>query len=341
MTEIRLKYVHAFVDRHGRARFYFRRRGQKPIALPGLPGGNAFMGAYHAALGAKEVKTPKGGEKSLSALIGRYYGSADFKNLSPGSQGTYRKILRNIEAKDGHRGASDLPDDKARKIIEEIGETRPALANLTRACLRALFNYAVSLKWRHTNPFLGLKAYKMGSHHTWTDEEIAAYIAYWPVGSRERTIFDLYYYTAQRTVDVAKMRRSHIGKDGRLYVKQVKTGVELWIPMHPALKRSLNAYGIKGPTLVGRIDGKQQITPGALRETLTKAVAEARLPDRCVPHGIRKAVLRQLAEKGRSSKEIAALSGHKTLKEIERYTEQADQGRMVVAAIGCLPDPTA
>ena len=52
---------------------------------------------------------------------------------------------------------------------------------------------------------------------------------------------------------------------------------------------------------------------------------------------IRKAVLRQLAEKGRSSKEIAALSGHKTLKEIERYTEKADQGRMVIAAIGCLP----
>ena len=33
-----------------------------------------------------------------------------------------------------------------------------------------------------------------------------------------------------------------------------------------------------------------------------------------------------------------ALSGHKTLREIERYTEKADQGRMVIAAVGCLPD---
>jgi hypothetical protein len=37
-----------------------------------------------------------------------------------------------------------------------------------------------------------------------------------------------------------------------LYVKQVKTGVELHIPVHPALKRSLDAYGIKGQSLVGR-----------------------------------------------------------------------------------------
>ncbi len=71
------------------------------------------------------------------------------------------------------------------------------------------------------------------------------------------------------------------------------------------------------------------------------AIAQVGLPERCVPHGIRKAVLPQLAEKGRSSKEIAALSGHKTLKEIERYTEKADQGRMVIAAIGCLPDTGA
>jgi integrase len=212
------------------------------------------------------------------------------------------------------------------------------MANLTRACLRALFKYAVALKWRPSNPFAGLEAYNMGTHHTWTDEEIAQYVAYWPLGTRERTIFDAYYYTAQRTIDVAKMRRADIGKDGRLYVKQVKTGVELRIPLHPALKRSLNAYGIKGPTLVGRLDGKKPIEATGLRQAFEKAISKAGLPDRCVPHGVRKAVLRQLAEKGRSSKEIAALSGHKTLKEIERYTEKADQGLMVIAAIGCLPD---
>lgn len=34
---IRLKYVHAFRDRMGRMRYYFRRHGIR-TALPGLPG---------------------------------------------------------------------------------------------------------------------------------------------------------------------------------------------------------------------------------------------------------------------------------------------------------------
>ena len=83
MTHIRLKYVHAFVDRHGRARYYFRRKGRKATALPGLPGGEAFLAAYKAALGANgDVKIPRGGQRSLSALIGRYYTSATSK-ISP------------------------------------------------------------------------------------------------------------------------------------------------------------------------------------------------------------------------------------------------------------------
>jgi hypothetical protein len=31
------RYVHGFIDRHGKARFYFRRAGFKKIALPGCP----------------------------------------------------------------------------------------------------------------------------------------------------------------------------------------------------------------------------------------------------------------------------------------------------------------
>jgi hypothetical protein len=51
MTQIKLPFVQAFADRHGRARHYFRKRGLKRVALPGTPGSEAFMAAYQAALG--------------------------------------------------------------------------------------------------------------------------------------------------------------------------------------------------------------------------------------------------------------------------------------------------
>jgi hypothetical protein len=50
MTRIRLPYIHAFRDRHGKVRHYFRRSGRGRVPLPGLPGSADFMAAYQAAL---------------------------------------------------------------------------------------------------------------------------------------------------------------------------------------------------------------------------------------------------------------------------------------------------
>jgi integrase len=69
---------------------------------------------------------------------------------------------------------------------------------------------------------------------------------------------------------------------------------------------------------------------------MRKAVELAGMPRRCVPHGLRKAIMRRLAETGSSAKEIAAISGHRTLKEIERYTAAADQAKLSKAAMAKL-----
>jgi hypothetical protein len=49
---------------------------------------------------------------------------------------------------------------------------------------------------------------------------------------------------------------------------------------------------------------------------------------------MRKAAARRLAEAGCTPHQIASITGHKTLGEIERYTKAADQVRMARAAIG-------
>lgn len=335
VTELRLPYIHAFRDRHGMMRYYVRRKGKKRVRLFGPPGSDKFMGGYHAALKDDQEPKPKGGPRSLSDLIQTFYRSAEFQNLSASTKEQYRYILSKIEAKDGHRSAIDLPEEKARKIIEEIGETRPALANLTCSVLRRLFAHAIKpLRWRHSNPFAGITRYEIGSHHTWTDQEIEAYEKYWPLGTRERTAFDLLLYTAQRIGDVVRMKRTDIAR-GVLSVKQEKTGTALKIPVHPALQRSLNAYGIRGQHLVGRKNGGP-IKDDNLSMVVWSAGKAAGLPGKCVPHGIRKAALRILAERGMSAKVIASLSGHKTLREIERYTEAADQETLAGQAVANL-----
>ena len=50
-------------------------------------------------------------------------------------------------------------------------------------------------------------------------------------------------------------------------------------------------------------------------------------------HGLRKAAARRLAEAGCTMHEIAAITGHARLSEIQRYTKAADQKRLALSAI--------
>jgi integrase len=53
----------------------------------------------------------------------------------------------------------------------------------------------------------------------------------------------------------------------------------------------------------------------------------------CSAHGLRKAAARRLAEAGCTEHEIAAITGHASLREIVRYTKAADQKRLAAAAM--------
>jgi integrase len=341
VTKLRLAFVHEYRDRHGRLRRYFRRKGQRQVPLPGLPGSAEFMAAYQMALGGSPApQLPKQSHGTIDGLVTGFYRSAEFSNLAASSQKTYRAVLEDLREVHGDRLVHDLPPAKARKLIEHIGATRPGLANLTRSIFHRLFAYAIEIELRHDNPFSNVPRYRTGTLHTWTDQEISAFEKRWPLGTRERLVFALLLYTAQRGSDVVRMRRSDIS-GGAIRVVQQKTATsnddQLLIAIHPALARVLKAGPASGVYLIGDEHGRP-----IGRQTLTRiirlAAKAAGLPQRCVPHGLRKAALRRLAEHGSTTKEIAAVSGHRTLAEVERYTKRADQARLSQAAINRLPD---
>ena len=334
MTLLRLKYLKVYRDRHGIVRRYFRRRGQKNLPLKGEPGTTEFMRSYQAAFEMRLSTIDETNAGTFARLTIDYCRSAAFANLKPSSQKLYRLVLDRIVERHGHRLVRDARRSDARKMIEEIGAAKPAMANITRAVLRLLMQYAVDSELRIDNPVSGLKAYRTGTRHSWTDEELSQFEQGWPLGTRERLAFALLFYTGQRVGDVVKMRRSDLS-DGMIRVIQEKTGAELSIPLHPALVAAMKAAPTKGVTLIGDANGGP-IKRATLTLLMKKAVELAGLPTRCVSHGLRKAIMRRLAESGSPAKEIAAISGHRTLKEIERYTAAADQARLSKAAMAKL-----
>jgi integrase len=294
------------------------------------------MRSYEEALASTPARACRHGAGTFGNLVIDFYASAEFANLKPSSQKLYRRVLDDIAGKHGHRPVATLPAGKASKMIEDIGRDRPGLANLTRDVMHRLMKFAIKRRIRNDNPFSGVTSYKLGTHHTWTDAELGAFEEKWPLGSRQRLAYALLLYTGQRGGDVVRMRRQDI-TDGYIHVVQQKTGTELSIPIHAKLYEALKAGPIKGMHLIGDEHGRA-ISRNALTDMMKRAAKAAGLGPECVPHGLRKAILRRIAERGGSAKEIASVSGHKSLGEIERYTAAADQRRLSNAAMRKLTD---
>lgn len=326
---LKLKYINEYRDRTGKLRRYFR-KGSTRGPLSGEVGSPEFMAAYQAFLGDKPAPTLKV-SGSLGLLITEFYASRAFRDLKQSSRQTYRAALEPLAKVHGHRTAK-INHLQAAKLIADIGATKPAMANLTKRVLQAVYKFAVKTAWVDANPIIGIDPFKGGTHHTWTEGELQTFEKRWPLGTRQRLAYTLLLYTTQRGGDVTRMNRADL-VDGELHVIQQKTGAELYLPFVQEIQRALAAYPAKGLTLFGRENGKP-MTRAGLTRFMKDAAAAAGLPAKCVPHGLRKAGMRRMAEAGKSVSQIAAVSGHKSLREVERYTKAADQRTLARDALG-------
>lgn len=336
MIVVRLKYIHRVRDRYGRLHFYLRRPGHQSIALPheADPG---FMAAYTAAMASTEQPQPrpKRGGDTLAGLIDAWQQSAHFRQLGPSTQENYRRILRRMAREDyADHKVRDFEGKHLRRFVARRAET-PAAANHWLRLFRLLFGFAVDDGWRDTDPSIGVKRLKEAGEgaQSWSEEQIAQFEGRWPRGSIQRLALALLLYTGQRRSDVVRMGwRDVVG--GMIRVKQVKTGEVLDIPIHEALLSELECCASTAATfLTTREENSRSFTPNGFYMRFVSWCAEAGLPPGLSPHGLRKAAARRLAEAGCTPHQIASITGHKTLSEVERYTRAVDQMKLAKEAM--------
>jgi integrase len=121
-------------------------------------------------------------------------------------------------------------------------------------------------------------------------------------------------------------------REGMISLRQEKTGEALDIPIHAALAASLATHRSEQLVLVATAYG-QPFTAKGFGNWFSAAARRAGLPAGCSAHGLRKAAARRLAEAGCTAHQIAAITGHRSLKEIERYTRAVDQKHNARAAM--------
>jgi integrase len=330
------KYVSCFTDRHGKKRVRFRRKGQADYYFRSVAWSPEFMQEYQACLDREAAPAIQPGLNrtkpgSLSALIAAYYASPEFTGLRPSTQATYRGIIERFRGKHGDKRVATIERKHIKAIIGAMHET-PAAANNLLDRLKALMTLAIDLGMRRDDPTLRMRGYstKGDGLHTWTEAEIAAFETRHPIGSKARLALALMLYTGQRRSDAVTMGWQHVSGH-RITVRQQKTDARLQIPMHPTLQAVMAATPRENMTFLVTSFGKP-FTAAGFGNWFRERCDEAGLPQ-CSAHGLRKAASRRLAEAGCGNPLIKSITGHKTDKEVSRYTAAADQVRLAEQAM--------
>jgi len=350
------KYCGWNTDREdGNRRVRFRRDGFTRY-LTGTPWSESFMRQYAAALdGQKTLADNIGAQRTiphtLGALIKAYLDPAStslFKTRAPETRRTQRNILENFAEQHGHMPLYRV-DDKGRRTMLLTREHMQRIVNSKAATpfaqrnflntVHVMFNWARKEGRIPDDPTLGVTREKVKTtgYPTWSEAEIERFEQYYPVGTKARLAFALLLYTGQRRGDVVELGRQHIAGD-LLIIDQGKTegGEEahLEIPLHPKLREIIEAtptVGVK--TFLVTHFGKPFTAPG-FGNFFREVCDSAGCPGSA--HGLRKATARRLAEIGCTANQIAAITGHATLKEVQRYTSAADRKRMAREAMAKL-----
>lgn len=338
MVKIRLKHIVSDIDRHGNVRRYVRIPGMKKIRLKSEPGTTAFQEEYTNALAAAAANGKSGGAAeatSLRWLVSKYVGSTQFAALDNSTRLWRRRALEDVCVAHGEKPFAGLEARHVRALRDALAE-KPGAANSRLKALRALFAWAASVEITPSNPAreVPLIRYKTTGHHSWTISEVEKFEAVHLPGTTPRLAMALLLYTACRREDVVRLGPSNIAA-GRLRYVQAKnedrTPVEVDIPVHAALDELLAGHPPNANTFLITAYGKPYSVAGfgnRFREWCDAAGLK-----HCSAHGLRKAAATRLADSGASPHEIMAITGHRTLAEVERYTRAVAQRQLATRAM--------
>lgn len=326
MTLPRIKRVTA----RGKVFLYHRAPGGKLVRLPDLPEDDPELIAAWLAEDRKyrSAEPQRAGPRSVAALVDAYLKSREFANLAANTKANRRSTLRRIEAtKDGAGGRVNVSALDAEIIAADLEAFAPAVAHGRLKAWRAILAYAVKpLGWIKSNPALAVARPRLDErpHEAWTPAEVARFRETWPLGSPQRTAFELLYWTAARRSDVVKMGRQNVA-DGWLRWRQTKTGGVVEVPISGGLADALRHVPPGRMTFLETEEGAARTAKG-FGEWFAAACGKAKVEKRA--HGLRHTFGADAAEAGISSNAMRPVLGHESSQQSEKYAAQANRRKM-------------
>lgn len=337
---MRLKNVHT-VRTKGTTYYYHRPTKTRLKAPLGSP---EFVQEVER-LNAKCAAKPEPVAGTLGSLITLYRGSPEYRELANLTKRDYNRIFDWLVPISG-RPLVDITSPFVIKLRDKADQQKKfRFANYVVAVLSLLFNWGKPRGYIDGNPAGEVGKIKrprgmVKRNRAWKPEELATVMAEMP--AELRVAIALGAYAAIREGDVVRLPWS--AYDGSaLEYRQGKTGETVWIPVHRELRAALDATPRRSPVIVVGERGAP-FTEDGFRARFFRVIrsltAEGRVAPGLTFHGLRHTAATALADAGCSTRDIMAVTGHKTEVQPATYTATADRKRRFSAAIQRLEETT-
>jgi integrase len=351
-----------YVDHTGVVRTYYRHTSP-PTPLPGLPWSPEFMAAYEAAKARGDRAGPMitGASRTMpgtvNAALVKYYASDDFKNMTKSVSQQNRGYLEKWRAT---RGDKKLRGWKHEHVQGFIGKL--ATPHMQRNNLRALRHFARWCKRERlldVNPTVDIekaKIIKTGGFRAWSEIEVDKFIARWPLGTKQHLALQIMLCLGVRRSDAIQIGPRHVRKT-REYPHGIlenyqpeKTkrtdGKLITVPLHDDLIAAIAAMDVIGTDTYLITDYGKPFGNKGFGSRMREWCDAAGIPPitdvngkvkNAASHGLRKLCLTRLAEvDGITAQQIAAVSGHKNLAEVQVYIDNYNRKKAAASAITML-----
>jgi integrase len=336
------RYVSSFVDVRGKERFRFR-RGKVSIYLP-PPGSKDYKEAYDKALNGAGV-IGKVRPKSVNDLISRFYRTVQFRRTSESWQKTMRQSIEPFREEYSNDLIAHFRPKDIDRILEDRFEKRivdgktyggSASAERLREMLMRLFKLAMKLEWIDANPVTLSEPIRHDGEgfHPWEEEDIAAYQARWPLGTKARLAMELMLWTGARRGDAHLMPPP---ANGKFRWKAAKTSKMVEMTVAPQLQAAIDAMpegSIGKETLIVTDYGKP-FSGAGFGNWFGDRCKDAGLTNRSA-HGLRKALARRAAMRNVSQQGLKALGQWENDEEVRTYTESVNRNALAEEALAAV-----
>ncbi len=288
----------------------------------------AFRATYGRLLAEEERNAPVQKVKAgtVAAYGHQFLASARFKGYADNTKRNVRQSIDRLIEDYGDKSMAKLTPKAVQSIIDNSKRPDTTVNHMVKT-LGMLAKLAIRDGVLTANPVnrndVDIRRVKTKHTPPWPLEQCERFRERWPIGTKQRTAFEIGFHTARRGVGVCALQWAHLTGD-ELRAEQGKVGEGAFFSVvRSGLREALDATPKDSLFVIGTARGQRSVK--SFYNWFRDAANAAGVDPQLSFHGLRATAAVMALEAGCTEDEAMAITGHRSRTEFQRYVRDVRQ----------------